>query len=93
MLIINVIEKDIITGYYIAIRFIMFIILILGSFIYNEFIVFNCCGLNTGTKLYLDYKEKFDIYLIEEDDNNRVTADSNEMFSCSTINSDQYDDD
>ena len=28
----NVIEKDIITGYYIAIRFIMFIILILGSF-------------------------------------------------------------
>ena len=94
VLIINVIEKDIITGYYIAIRFIMFIILILGSFIYNEFIVFNCCGLNTGTKLYLDYKEKFDIYLIEEDDsNNRVTADSNEMLSCSTINSDQYDDD
>jgi len=93
VLIINVIEKDIITGYYIAIRFIMFIILILTSFIYNEFIVFNCCGLNTGTKLYLDYKEKFDIALIEETDNNRVTVDSNEMVSCNSINSEQYDED
>lgn len=93
VLIINVIEKDIITGYYIAIRFIMFIILILTSFIYNEFIVFNCCGLNTGTKLYLDYKEKFDIALIEETDSNRVTVDSNEMVSCNSINSEQYDED
>ena len=93
VLIINVIEKDIITGYYIAIRFIMFIILILTSFIYNEFIVFNYCGLNTGTKLYLDYKEKFDIALIEETDNNRVTVDSNEMVSCNSINSEQYDED
>ena len=93
VLIINVIEKDIITGYYIAIRFIMFIILILTSFIYNEFIVFNCCGLNTGTKLYLDYKEKFDIALIEETDSNRVTIDSNEMVSCNSINSEQYDED
>ena len=93
VLIINVIEKDIITGYYIAIRFIMFIILILTSFIYNEFIVFNCCGLNTGTKLYLDYKEKFDIALIEETDSNRVTVDNNEMVSCNSINSEQYDED
>ena len=71
----------------------MFIILILTSFIYNEFIVFNCCGLNTGTKLYLDYKEKFDIALIEETDSNRVTIDNNEMVSCNSINSEQYDED
>ena len=57
ILIINVIQKDIKTDYYLIIRFIMFIILIIASFIYNEFLVINICGLGNDTKLFLEYKE------------------------------------
>ena len=74
ILIINVIEKDIKTDYYLIIRFIMFIILIIASFIYNEFLVINICGLGNDTKLFLDYKEKHDLSLIEEiNENDDIT--------------------
>lgn len=35
-------------------RIIMYILLILSSFIYNEFLVINICGLSKNTKLFLD---------------------------------------
>ena len=74
ILIINVIQKDIKTDYYLIIRFIMFIILIIASFIYNEFLVINICGLGNDTKLFLDYKEKHDLSLIEEiNENDDIT--------------------
>ena len=47
----------------IAIKIIMFILLILTSFIYNEFLIINICGLSKNTKLFLDYEEKIDISL------------------------------
>ena len=42
----------------------MYILLIIGSFIFNEFLVINICGLANNTKLFLDYKEKRDLSLI-----------------------------
>ena len=47
----------------ITIKIIMFILLILTSFIYNEFLIINICGLSKNTKLFLDYEEKIDISL------------------------------
>jgi len=41
---------------YLAINIIMFILLILSAFIYNEFLVLNICGLSKNTKLFLDYE-------------------------------------
>ena len=45
---------------YLAIRIIMYVILILASFIYNEYLVINVCGLSKNTKLFLDYEAKID---------------------------------
>ena len=41
-------------------RIIMYILLILISCIYNEFLVVNICGLGKDTKLFLDFKEEDD---------------------------------
>jgi len=46
----------------------MYILLIFASFIFNEFFVINKCGLANNTKLFLEYKEKKDLSLIEEND-------------------------
>ena len=46
-----------------TIKIIMFILLILTSFIYNEILIINICGLSKNTKLFLDYEEKVDISL------------------------------
>ena len=44
----------------------MYILLIIASFILNEFLVINICGLANNTKLFLEYKEKNDLSLIGE---------------------------
>ena len=44
----------------------MYILLFIGSFIFNEFLVINICSLANGTKLFLDYKEQNDLSLISE---------------------------
>ena len=50
------------------IRIIMFILLVLTSFIYNELLVINICGLGNYTKLFLDYKAKIEAkYRIESE--------------------------
>ena len=41
-------------------RIIMYLLLILISCIYNEFLVVNICGLGKDTKLFLDFKEEDD---------------------------------
>ena len=70
ILLINIISKNL--KNYIALRIIMYIILLFPAFIYNEFFVINVCGLANGTKLFLEYKEKNDLSLISE---NKVNND------------------
>ena len=62
----NKIKNKIDIDYKFWIRFAMFILLIISSFIFNEFWVIDLCGLANGTKLFLDYKEQKDIYLIDD---------------------------
>ena len=44
----------------------MYVLLIIASFIFNEIVVINICGLANGTQLFLDYKEQKDLSLINE---------------------------
>ena len=64
--IIYTISKSIKIDEQFGIRLVMYILLILASLIYNEFLVVNICGLSKGTKLFLEYKEKRDLSLIEK---------------------------
>ena len=64
--IINTATEEIKIDYKFAIRFIMYILLIIATLIFNEFLVINLCGLANNTKLFLDYKEKNDLSLINE---------------------------
>ena len=70
----------------------MYILLIFASFIYNEFLVINKCGLANDTKLFLDYKEKEDLFLmnemnkridsidfLSEDNNNEISESKNKI--------------
>ncbi len=66
----NKIKNKIDIDYKFWIRFAMFILIIISSCIFNEFWVIDLCGLANGTKLFLDYKEQKDIYLI---DNTKIT--------------------
>ena len=53
----------------------MYILLIIASLIFNEFVVINICGLANNTKLFLDYKEKNDLNLIDKEDNEIIPED------------------
>ena len=72
--IINSATEKIDIAYRFGIRLIMYILLIIASLIFNEFIVINICGLANNTKLFLDYKEKNDLNLISEI-NNEISPD------------------
>ena len=52
--------------YKFGIRLVMYILLIIASLLFNEFLVINICGLANDTKLFLDYKEQTDLFLINE---------------------------
>ena len=67
-------EEKIIVDYKFGVRLVMYILLIIASLIFNEFVVINVCGLANNTKLFLDYKEKNDLNLIGEL-NNEITPD------------------
>ena len=43
----------------------MYILLIIASLIFNEFLVINICGLANNTQLFLDYKAENDLSLID----------------------------
>ena len=90
--IINIIKKTIEINSHFAIRLVMYIVLIFASFIYNEFLVINICGLANDTKLFLDYKEKEDLFLmnemnkgidsidfLSEDNNNEISESKNKI--------------
>jgi hypothetical protein len=64
--IINSITQDIVADYYLGIRIVMYVLLIIASFIFNEIVVINIFGLANGTQLFLDYKEQKDLSLINE---------------------------
>ena len=72
--IINSATEKIDIAYRFGIRLIMYILLIIASLIFNEFVVINVCGLANNTKLFLDYKEKNDLNLIAEI-NNEISPD------------------
>jgi len=72
--IINTAAKAIIIDYKFGVRLIMYILLIIASLIFNEFVVINICGLANNTKLFLDYKEENDLNLIGEL-NNEINPD------------------
>ena len=79
----NIITENINSAHNLVTRIFMYIFLILGSFIYNEFLVINICGLGSNTKLFLEYKEKRELSLIDiygdEDDisDNKSESSSN----------------
>ena len=51
------------------IRIIMYILIILSSFIFNEFIVINICGSAKSTNLFLDYEANNEIsFRVETED-------------------------
>ena len=66
--------EKIIVDYKFGVRLVMYILLIIASLIFNEFVVINVCGLANNTILFLDYKEKNDLSLIGEL-NNEITPD------------------
>ena len=74
--IINIIQKSIQINFIFGIRFVMYILLILASFIFNEIIVINACGLAEGTQLFLDYKEQEDLFLIKDINYSEATGES-----------------
>ena len=55
---------------YLIIKIIMFILLIISAFIYNEFLVINLCGLSKNTKLFLDYEAENEILFNKDIENN-----------------------
>ena len=76
LFIIGTANKEIKLDYNFGIKFIMHILLIIGSFIFNEFIVINICGLANNTKLFLDYKEKRDLSLINGSVNENTSSEN-----------------
>ena len=71
------------TVLYFVIRIIMFTLLILSSFIFNEFLIINIGKLSKNTHLFLDYeanKEKHESICIEEQDGDRISIETNDEF-------------
>ena len=54
--------------YLIIIKIIIFILLIFASFIFNEYLVINICGLAKKTKLFLDYEAGSELSNKKEDE-------------------------
>ena len=81
----NKIKNKIDIDYKFWIRFAIFILLIISSCIFNEFWVIDLCGLANGTKLFLDYKEQKDIYLIDDTKITKQEKDKNIYLSDNDI--------
>ena len=78
----------------IALKIIIFILLIIASFIYNEFIVINICGFGKNTQLLLDY-EAFEENFIktnanDEDNNEKIDLNNNNNTKTSENEMDVY---
>ena len=61
------------------VKIIMYILLILAAFIYNEFLVINICGLSKNTKLFLDYEVEDELLFEKQsDDSSNLSSDTND---------------
>ena len=54
---------------YLIVKIILFFLLIISAFIYNEFLVINICGLSKNTKLFLDYEAESESLLNDDMEN------------------------
>ena len=72
-------EDSKIEDYEIAIKIIMFILLIFASVIFNEYLVINICGLAKKTKLFLNYEALNEIDNKKSDESSYESVDSNSM--------------
>ena len=64
------------------IRIIMYILIILSSFIFNEFIIINICGLAKGTQLFLDNEANNEIsFRIESEGEMNSNSSKNNTYS------------
>ena len=80
----NVIIKNSVAHDYLIIRIIMYILLVFASFIFNEYLIINICGLAKNTKVFLDYEAESEIFY---DINNNYEVDEGENNSHSDNNS------
>ena len=71
---INLIFNGVESEQYLALKIIMYILLILASFIFNEFLVINICGMAKNTKLFLDYEAELEM-------NNKISDESSNSSS------------
>ena len=78
VLIINIIIYGPDSEKYIILKIIMYIILIIVSLIFNEFIVINICGLGKNTKLFLNYEADNEIKMVQNDKND-INVDESEI--------------
>ena len=51
---------------------------LISAFIYNEFIIFNFCGLNKYTKKYIEKRQYEELYLIRRIDNSNASFNEEE---------------
>ena len=72
--VINLIFNGVESEQYLALKIIMYILLILASFIFNEFLVINICGMAKNTKLFLDYEAGLEM-------NNKISDESSNSSS------------
>ena len=72
--VINLIFNGVESEQYLALKIIMYILLILASFIFNEFLVINICGMAKNTKLFLDYEAELEM-------NNKISDESSNSSS------------
>ena len=62
-----------------VVKIIMYILLILAAFIYNEFLVINICGLSKNTKLFLDYEVEDELLFQKQgDDSSDLSIDTDD---------------
>lgn len=80
--IINLVFYEIESVEYLIPKIIMHVLLIFTSFIFNEFIVINICGLAKDTKLFLDYEAENEMHL----ENSEENLDSSNSNNISLIN-------
>ena len=71
---INLIFNGVESEQYLALKITMYILLILASFIFNEFLVINICGMAKNTKLFLDYEAELEM-------NNKISDESSNSSS------------
>ena len=53
-------------------------LVLISAFIYNEFIIFNFCGLNTYTKKFIEKRQYEELYLLERKENSNASINEEE---------------